>query len=96
MDPKKDAVVETIGEIGTEVTEQTKSFLHVNDLKNYLTWNNLFKVAISVVAILVFYTLYRIIKRIVKKRVAIKMEPHNAQLLSKAISYIFYILMGMY
>ncbi|MBQ2480909.1 MAG: mechanosensitive ion channel family protein, partial [Treponema sp.] len=46
--------------------------------------------------ILVFYTLYRIIKRIVKKRVAIKMEPHNAQLLSKAISYIFYILMGMY
>ncbi|MBP5696993.1 MAG: mechanosensitive ion channel family protein [Treponema sp.] len=85
-----------MGEIGTEVTEQTKSFLHVNDLKNYLTWNNLFKVAISVVAILVFYTLYRIIKRIVKKRVAIKMEPHNAQLLSKAISYIFYILMGMY
>ncbi|MBR4386562.1 MAG: mechanosensitive ion channel family protein [Treponema sp.] len=96
MDAKADAVVETIGEIGTEVTEQTKSFLHVNDLKNYLTWNNLFKVAISVVAILVFYTLYRIIKRIVKKRVAIKMEPHNAQLLSKAISYIFYILMGMY
>ena len=96
MDPKKDAVVETIGEIGTEVTEQTKSFFHIDELKDYITWNNLFKVAISIVAILVFYTLYRIIKRIIKKRVAVKMEPHNAQMLSKAISYVFYILMGMY
>jgi len=96
MDPKKDAVVETIGEIGTEVTEQTKSLFHIDELKDYITWNNLFKVAISIVAILVFYTLYRIIKRIIKKRVAVKMEPHNAQMLSKAISYVFYILMGMY
>lgn len=96
MDPKKDAVVETIGEIGTEVTEQTKSLFHIDELKDYITWNNLFKVAISIVAILVFYTFYRIIKRIIKKRVAVKMEPHNAQMLSKAISYVFYILMGMY
>jgi small-conductance mechanosensitive channel len=96
MDPKKDAVVETIGEIGTEVTEQTKSLFHIDELKDYITWNNLFKVAISIVALLVFYTLYRIIKRIIKKRVAVKMEPHNAQMLSKAISYVFYILMGMY
>ncbi len=96
MDPKNDAVVETIGEIGTEVTEQTKSLFHIDELKDYITWNNLFKVAISIVAILVFYTLYRIIKRIIKKRVAVKMEPHNAQMLSKAISYVFYILMGMY
>lgn len=96
MDPKKDAVVETIGEIGTEVTEQTKSLFHIDELKDYITWNNLFKVAISIVALLVFYTFYRIIKRIIKKRVAVKMEPHNAQMLSKAISYVFYILMGMY
>lgn len=96
MDPKKDAVVETIGEIGTEVTEQTKSLFHIDELKDYITWNNLFKVAISIVALLVFYTIYRIIKRIIKKRVAVKMEPHNAQMLSKAISYVFYILMGMY
>jgi len=96
MDPKKDAVVETIGEIGTEVTEQTKTLFHIDELKDYITWNNLFKVAISIVALLVFYTLYRIIKRIIKKRVAVKMEPHNAQMLSKAISYVFYILMGMY
>ena len=96
MDPKKDAVVEKIGEIGTEVTEQTKSLFHIDELKDYITWNNLFKVAISIVALLVFYTFYRIIKRIIKKRVAVKMEPHNAQMLSKAISYVFYILMGMY
>ena len=69
MDPKKDAVVETIGEIGTEVTEQTKSLFHIDELKDYITWNNLFKVAISIVALLVFYTFYRIIKRIIKKRV---------------------------
>ncbi|MBR3548616.1 MAG: mechanosensitive ion channel family protein [Treponema sp.] len=85
-----------MGEIGTEVTEQTKSLFHIDELKDYITWNNLFKVAISIVALLVFYTFYRIIKRIIKKRVAVKMEPHNAQMLSKAISYVFYILMGMY
>ncbi|MBP5437454.1 MAG: mechanosensitive ion channel family protein [Treponema sp.] len=96
MDSKKEAVVETIGEIGTEVTEQTKSLFHIDELKDFITWNNLFKVAISLVTLIIFYTLYRILKHILKKRVAVKMEPHNAQMLSKSVSYIFYILMGMY
>ena len=96
MDPKKDAVVETIGEIGTEVTEQTKSFFHIDELKEYIKGPNLFKVAIILVTLIIFYTLYRILKNILKKRIAVKMEPHNAQMLSKAISYVFYILMGMY
>ncbi|MBQ1591179.1 MAG: mechanosensitive ion channel family protein [Treponema sp.] len=85
-----------MGEIGTEVTEQTKSFFHIDELKDYITWNNLFKVAIILVTLIIFYTLYRILKSILKKRIAVKMEPHNAQMLSKAISYVFYILMGMY
>lgn len=96
MDEKKEAVVETIEGIGSEVTEQTKSFLHLDELKAFLTWNNLFKFIIIVVTLILFYTVYRVLKHILKKRVAVKMEPHNAQMLNKAVSYIFYILMGMY
>ena len=54
------------------------------------------KVLTSVIAILIFYVAYRLIKMLVKKGASKKFEAHTVQILTKAISYVFYILIIMY
>ena len=58
----------------SDVAEQTKSLLHIDELKAYLTWGNLIKVAVAVFSILIFYIIYRIIKNIVKKQTEHKLQ----------------------
>ena len=50
------------------VAEQTKTMLHLDELAQYFTWANLMKVVTSVVAILIFYLVYRLIKRAIKSK----------------------------
>ena len=45
------AVVGASQDMAQGVAEQTKSMLHLDELKSYLTWGNLMKVITSVVAI---------------------------------------------
>ncbi|MEE1182749.1 MAG: mechanosensitive ion channel family protein [Treponema sp.] len=80
----------------SDVAEQTKSLLHIDELKAYLTWGNLIKVAVAVFSILIFYIIYRIIKNIVKKQTEHKLQKHTFMLVNKLINYVFYILIGMY
>ena len=54
------------------------------------------KIAISVVSIIIFYIVYRLIKKFIRKKAAAKLEKNTAVLVNKAISYIFYVLIGMY
>ena len=50
---------ETVVESVTQVADQTRTMLHLDELMAYLTWGNLMKVAIAVISVLVFYVLYR-------------------------------------
>ena len=46
---------ETVVESVTQVADQTRTMLHLDELMAYLTWGNLMKVAIAVISVLVFY-----------------------------------------
>ena len=54
------------------------------------------KSAISVVSVIIFYIVYRLIKKFIRKKATTKLEKNTAVLVNKAISYIFYVLIGMY
>ena len=54
------------------------------------------KIAISVVSVIIFYIVYRLIKKFIRKKATTKLEKNTAVLVNKAISYIFYVLIGMY
>mgnify|MGYP003470617115 FL=1 len=45
---------ETVVESVTQVADQTRTMLHLDELMAYLTWGNLMKVAIAVISVLVF------------------------------------------
>lgn len=89
MDEK---VVESVN----EVAKQTKTMLHIDQLQSYLTWENLIKVIIAFISLVIFYVVYRIVKHIIKKQAAPHIAKHTYILVNKAISYIFYVIMVMY
>lgn len=83
-------------DVAQETVHQFKTMLHLEDLMKFLTWDNLAKIVTSVIAIFIFYIFYRIIKTLIKKGASQKFQPKTVGLLTKAISYIFYILIVMY
>lgn len=76
----------------SQAIEKTKSIFHINDF----TFENILKISISVVSVIIFYIVYRLIKKFIRKKATTKLEKNTAVLVNKAISYIFYVLIGMY
>ena len=76
--------------------QEVKTMFHLDELASYLTWANLAKVVTSVVAILIFWVFYRIIRHFVKKTASKTLQKKTVSIIVKAISYCFYILIVMY
>lgn len=96
MEETTAVVLDTAKGLGGEVMQETRNLLHIDDLRRFITWENLIHVGISLVTILIFYIVYRIIKSIVRKKLAVNMKPAVAVAVSKIISYVFYVLIVMY
>ena len=83
--------------VGAETANQMQQFFHVNEIVNYVKEpENIVKFATGVIAILIFWIVYRIIRMIIKKGASRKFEPATVKTLSKTISYVFYVLIVMY
>ena len=74
--------------------------LHIGEftefLSSILTWKNILTTITSVLAIVLFYIIYRVLKHLVEKGASKSLEPHTVKLITKGISYVFYVLMVMY
>lgn len=82
--------------VGAGAVEEIRHFIHIDDLRAYLTIANLARVATSVIAILIFWIVYRLIRHAIKKGTEKRFEPGTVKVLTKAVSYIFYVLIVMY
>ena len=89
-------VVDATKEITAEVANQTRTMLHLDELSKYLTWGNLVKVITSTIAILIFYLVYRIIKRIITKTAARRLDEKAVGIITRVLKYVFFVLIGMY
>ena len=56
---------------------QTRSLLFADEIAKYLTVTNLVKVVTAILAIVIFYSVYRFIRSVVQKGAAKKFEPHT-------------------
>lgn len=90
------SVVNTVKDVGLGALQETKNVLHLDDLSAYLTWGNFARVLTSLIAILFFYIIYRVIKGLFLRNAARKLEQKTVSLISKIISYTFYVLIVMY
>ncbi|MBR4599017.1 MAG: mechanosensitive ion channel, partial [Treponema sp.] len=74
-----------------------QNFFHVNEIVNYVKEpEHVVKFATGVIAILIFWIVYRLIRMIIKKGAAKKLEPQAVKSLTKIVGYVFYVLIVMY
>ncbi|MCH5288466.1 MAG: mechanosensitive ion channel family protein [Treponema sp.] len=89
-------VADTAKSVAVSTGQEIKNLLHLDDLRKFITWENLMHVVVSIITILIFYIVYRVIKGIIRKKLSVTMKPATVQVFSKIISYVFYVLMVMY
>ncbi len=94
MDETLNDVSEGFKSAGNSLMEQTSSFM--NWIKSFLTWENLFKVIGAFLIICVFWIIYRIIVRGIKKVPEKKLPKARSLILIKFLHYIFYAIVVMY
>lgn len=83
--------------VANETVNQMQSFFHVNEIVNYVKEpEHIVKFATGVIAVLIFWLAYRIIRMIIKKGVSKKLEPQATKTVTKIVSYLFYVLIVMY
>ncbi|MBQ6566872.1 MAG: mechanosensitive ion channel family protein [Treponema sp.] len=91
-----EVAADTIGTVTKGVSSETASLLHIDEIKGYFTVENVTHWVTSIIALLIFYIAYRIIKKLLKRQLTKFAKPHTVILVSKTISYTFRVLMIMY
>lgn len=81
---------------GAAVTAAEETFLSQTTslmkwLKSFLTWENLFKIVGAILILLIFWIIYRLILRGIKKLPPEKTNQHRRMILVKIVKYVFYI-----
>ena len=89
-----DEVSEGLKSAGSSFMEQTSSFL--TWLKGFLTWENLFKVVGAFIIIFIFWIIFKILVRGIKKVPEKKLPKARSLILIKFLRYIFYVIIVMY
>lgn len=83
--------------VANETVNQMQNFFHVNEIVNYVKEpEHVVKFATGLIAILIFWAIYRLIRMVIKKGVAKKMDANAVKTITKIVSYCFYILIVMY
>ena len=87
-------VSEGLKSAGSSLWEQTSSFM--SWVKSFLTWENLFKVIGALIIIFIFWIIYHLIVRGIKKVPEKKLPKARSLILIKFLHYIFYVIVVMY
>jgi len=83
--------------VANETVNQMQNFFHVNEIVNYVKEpEHVIKFATGVIAILIFWLVYRLIRMVIKKGASKKFEKSTVKTMTKCVSYVFYVLIVMY
>ena len=96
MQAVTEVAADTIQTVTKGVTNETATLLHLDEIRNYFTFDHVTHWVTSLIALLIFYIAYRILKKLVKRHLSKFAKPHTMTIVSKTISYTFRILMLMY
>ena len=94
MDDTLQGVADGFMNAGNSFKEQTSSFL--NWLKGFMTWENLFKLLGALLILFIFWIIYRLIIRGIKKVPERKLSKPRSMIILKLIKYLFYVVVVMY
>ncbi|MCR5171648.1 MAG: mechanosensitive ion channel family protein [Treponema sp.] len=83
--------------VASQTVNQMQSFFHVSEIIDYVKEpEHIVKFATGVIALLIFWGVYRLIRMVITKGVAKKLDASAAKTVTKIVSYCFYVLIIMY
>ncbi|MBQ9908660.1 MAG: mechanosensitive ion channel family protein [Treponema sp.] len=83
--------------VANETVNQMQNFFHVNEIVSYVKEpEHIVKFATGVIAVLIFWGVYRLLRMVIKRGASRRLEPAAVNTISKIVSYSFYILIVMY
>lgn len=83
--------------VANATVNQMQNFFHVNEIINYVKEpEHIIKFATGVIALLIFWAVYRLIRLFIRKGASKKLEPQVVKTITKIVSYCFYVLIVMY
>ena len=91
--------INTIGEAASNAANDvllSKTSSFVNWIKNFMTWENLFKLIGTLLIIFIIWVVFRIISRAIRKVPETKLPAQRAAIIVKFIRYIFYVVVVLY
>ncbi len=88
--------MQTMRSAGLSALAETGSIFHFEEIRKFFTFEHGIKLAVNAVTIILFYILYRVVKHLIRKGAGQRLSDKTYMLLSKAISYTFYVLIIMY
>ena len=94
MDDTLHDVTDGLKSAGSSLMEQTSSFM--GWIKSFCTWENLFKLIGALLIIFVFWIIFRLIVRGIKKVPEKKLPKARSLILIKFLHYVFYTIVVMY
>ena len=94
MDDTLHDVSDGLKSAGSSFMEQTSSFF--TWIKSFLTWENLFKLIGALIIIFIFWIIFKVIVRGIKKVPERKLPKARSLILIKFLRYIFYVVIVMY
>lgn len=65
-------------------------------LKSFLTWENLFKLIISLLVILIIWIVYKLIRRGIKRIPEKKLSIQRSEIILRLLKYLFYVVIVLY
>ncbi|MCQ2591386.1 MAG: mechanosensitive ion channel family protein [Treponema sp.] len=87
-------MVEAAANAGASLVKQTSSF--VAWAKTFITWENVFKLAGTILILLAFWLAYKLAIRGIKKIPVQKLSKQKSSLILRFLKYAFYVLITMY
>ncbi len=87
---------EVLQDAAKNVAEEARDNFGLNELSKQISLENLIKICVVVFSVLLFYVIYKLLRRVVKKNVYPKVTEQTSLVIGKTMTYVFYVLMGMY
>ena len=94
MDETLNEVTDGMVSAGNSLKDHTSSFIAW--FKSFMTWENLFKLLGTLLIIFIFWIVYKLIIRGIKKVPERKLSKPRSMIILKFVKYIFYIIIVMY
>lgn len=88
--------IDAVRGAGMSALSETCSIFHLDEIREFFTVEHGVKLGINIATIILFYIIYRVLRRLIRNAAAKKLSTKATESLTKATRYTFYVLIVMY